>query len=163
MNIKYLTQLYLLLLTINCYSIQYEYQKRQYKKFLNNIDYYFNEYINDEDEIIELTFNDDDTIDIYSNKGVDNETINYVLEVLIDQEIIDKEVNLIEEELKSSGKPEDIAKKISIGKINKFKDENSLMSQDWVMDPKMKVKDVLKNLDISNLQINNFIRLKIGE
>ena len=58
---------------------------------------------------------------------------------------------------------EDIAKKISIGKINKFKDENSLMSQDWVMDPKMKVKDVLKNLDISNLQINNFIRLKIGE
>ena len=82
---------------------------------------------------------------------------------LIDQEIIDKEVNLIEEELKSSGKPEDIAKKISIGKINKFKDENSLMSQDWVMDPKIKVKDVLKNLDISNLQINNFIRLKIGE
>ena len=65
--------------------------------------------------------------------------------------------------MKSSGKPEDIAKKISIGKINKFKDENSLMSQDWVMDPKMKVKDVLKNLDISNLQINNFIRLKIGE
>ncbi len=82
---------------------------------------------------------------------------------LIDQEIINKEVNLIEEELKSSGKPEDIVKKISIGKINKFKDENSLMSQDWVMDPKMKVKDVLKNLDISNLQINNFIRLKIGE
>ena len=82
---------------------------------------------------------------------------------LIDQEIINKEVNLIEEELKSSGKPQDIAKKISIGKINKFKDENSLMSQDWVMDPKMKVKDVLKNLDISNLQINNFIRLKIGE
>ena len=81
----------------------------------------------------------------------------------IDQEIINKEVNLIEEELKNSGKPEDIAKKISLGKINKFKDENSLMSQDWVMDPKMKVKDVLKNLDISNLQINNFIRLKIGE
>ena len=82
---------------------------------------------------------------------------------LIDQEIINKEVNLIEEELKNSGKPVDIAKKISIGKINKFKDENSLMSQDWVMDPKMKVKDILKNLNISNLQINNFIRLKIGE
>ncbi len=81
----------------------------------------------------------------------------------IDQEIINKEINLIEEELKSSGKPDDIAKKISLGKINKFKDDNSLMSQDWVMDPKMKVKDVLKNLDISNLQINNFIRLKIGE
>ena len=81
----------------------------------------------------------------------------------IDQEIINKEINLIEEELKNSGKPEEIAKKISLGKINKFKDENSLMSQDWVMDPKMKVKDVIKDLEISNLKINNFIRLKIGE
>ena len=81
----------------------------------------------------------------------------------IDQEIINKEVNLIQEELKTSGKPEDIVKKISLGKINKFKDENSLMSQDWVMDPKIKVKDVVKSLEISNLQVNNFIRLKIGE
>ena len=50
----------------------------------------------------------------------------------IDREIINKEVNLIEEELKNLGKTEDIAKKISLGKINKFKDENSLMTQDWV-------------------------------
>ncbi len=81
----------------------------------------------------------------------------------IDQEIINKEINLIEEELKNSGKPKDITKKISLGKINKFKDENSLMSQDWVMEPKMKVKDVMKSLEISNLQINNFIRIKVGE
>ena len=81
----------------------------------------------------------------------------------IDQEIINKEINLIEEELKNSGKPEVIAKKISSGKINKFKEENSLMSQDWVMEPKMKVKDVIKSLEISNLHINNFIRLKIGD
>ena len=81
----------------------------------------------------------------------------------IDQEIINKEINLIEEELKNSGKPEDIAKKISLGKINKFKDENSLMTQDWVMEPKIKVKDVIKSLEISNLSVNNFIRLKIGE
>ena len=81
----------------------------------------------------------------------------------IDQKLIDKEVNLIAEELKNSGKPEEIAKKISLGKINKFKDENSLMTQDWVMDPKMKIKDVIKNLEISNLQINEFVRLKIGE
>ena len=81
----------------------------------------------------------------------------------IDQKIINKEVNLIQEELKTSGKPEDIVKKISLGKINKFKDENSLMSQDWVMDPKIKVKEVVKSLEISNLQVKNFIRLKIGE
>ena len=81
----------------------------------------------------------------------------------IEQELIDKEVSLIAEELKNSGKPEEIAKKISLGKINKFKDENSLMTQDWVMDPKIKVKDVIKGLEISNLNINDFVRLKIGE
>ena len=81
----------------------------------------------------------------------------------IEQSLIDKEVNLIAEELKNSGKPEEIAKKISLGKINKFKEENSLMTQDWVMDPKMKVKNVLKSLETSNLKINDFVRLKIGE
>ncbi len=81
----------------------------------------------------------------------------------INQNVIDKEVNLIEEELKNSGKPDEIAKKISMGKINKFKEENSLMTQDWVMEPKMKVKDILKNLEIKDLNISEFIRLKIGE
>ena len=81
----------------------------------------------------------------------------------INQELIDKESNLIAEELKNSGKPDEIVKKISLGKINKFKDENSLMTQDWVMEPKMKVKDVINSLEISNLSVNNFIRLKIGE
>ncbi len=81
----------------------------------------------------------------------------------IDQKIIDREIELIAEELKNSGKPEEIAKKISLGKINKFKDENSLMTQDWVMDTKMKVKDVVKSLEISNFSINDFVRIKIGE
>ena len=81
----------------------------------------------------------------------------------ISQDLIDKETTLIAEELKNSGKSEEIAKKISLGKIKKFKDENSLMTQDWVMEPKIKVKDVIKNLELSNLKINEFIRLKIGE
>tara|TARA_Y100001970_G_scaffold268965_1_gene360804 strand:+ start:198 stop:1049 length:852 start_codon:yes stop_codon:yes gene_type:complete len=81
----------------------------------------------------------------------------------ISQEILDKEKELISEELKNSGKPEEIAKKISLGKINKFKEDNSLMTQDWVMEPKKKVKDILKDLNISNLTIADFLRLKIGE
>ena len=59
---------------------------------------------------------------------------------LIDKSIIDKEQELITEELKNSGKPEDIAKKISQGKMNKFKEENALMTQAWVMEPKKKFK-----------------------
>ena len=81
----------------------------------------------------------------------------------IEEEIIKKEMNLIAEELKNSGKPDDIAKKISIGKINKFKEDNSLMTQDWVMEPKKKVKDILKEINLSDLKIKEFKRIKIGE
>ena len=82
---------------------------------------------------------------------------------LIDQSVLDKEQELVNEELKNSGKPEDIAKKISIGKMNKFKEENALLSQAWVMEPKKKVKDILKELSITDLKIKEFYRLKIGE
>ena len=81
----------------------------------------------------------------------------------IDQSIIDKELELVTEELKNSGKPEDIAKKISIGKMNKFKEENALMTQAWVMEPKKKVQDIIKELSISDLKIKEFYRIKIGE
>ena len=57
---------------------------------------------------------------------------------LIDKAIIDKEQELVTEELKNSGKSEDIAKKISLGKMNKFKEENALLTQSWVMEPKKK-------------------------
>ena len=81
----------------------------------------------------------------------------------INEEILNKEKSLITEELKNSGKTEDIVKKISLGKINKFKEENSLMTQDWVIEPKKKVKDILKELSITDLKIKDFYRLKIGE
>ncbi len=81
----------------------------------------------------------------------------------IDQSIIDKEQQLITEELKNSGKPEDIAKKISVGKMNKFKEENSLLTQAWVMEPKKKVQDIINELSISDLKIKEFVRFKIGE
>ena len=82
---------------------------------------------------------------------------------LIDKNVIDKEQELVTEELKNSGKPEDIAKKISLGKMNKFKEENSLLTQAWVMEPKKKVKDVIEELAINDLKIKEFSRIKIGE
>ena len=81
----------------------------------------------------------------------------------LDQSIIDKEQELVTEELKNSGKPEEIAKKISIGKMNKFKEENSLLTQAWVMEPKKKVQDVISELGIADLKIKEFSRIKIGE
>ena len=82
---------------------------------------------------------------------------------LIDKDILDKEQELVNEELKNSGKPEDIAKKISIGKMNKFKEENSLLTQNLGMEPKKKVKDIIKELSINDLKIREFSRIKIGE
>ena len=81
----------------------------------------------------------------------------------IQKEILEKEVELISEELKNSGKSDEIAKKISLGKINKFKEENSLMTQQWVMEPKKKVKDIVAEINIPNLKITEFTRIKIGE
>ena len=81
----------------------------------------------------------------------------------ISDEILKKEQELITEELKNLGKTDEIAKKISIGKMNKFKQENSLMTQDWVMDPKKKVSDVIKEINNEDLSIIEFIRIKIAE
>ena len=82
---------------------------------------------------------------------------------LIDKDILDKEQELVNEELKNSGKPDDIAKKISAGKMNKFKEENALLTQAWVMEPKKKVKDIIQELSINDLKIKEFSRIKIGE
>ena len=82
---------------------------------------------------------------------------------LIDKDILDKEQELVNEELKNSGKPDEIAKKISLGKMNKFKEENALMTQAWVMEPKKKVKDIIKELSINDLKIREISRVKIGE
>ena len=77
---------------------------------------------------------------------------------MIENKVLEKEKELITEELKNSGKPDDIAKKISLGKLNKFKEENSLMTQDWVMEPKKKVKDI-----VSQISINGINKQKVGQ
>ena len=82
----------------------------------------------------------------------------------IDQTIIDKELEIIKAEITNSGKPADMAEKIANGKINKFLDDNSLLSQMWIMDPKKKVKDILKETSTSNpIKVLDFVKYKVGE
>ena len=64
----------------------------------------------------------------------------------IDNDVLKKEEELVAEELKNTGKPEDIVKKIGLGKINKFKEENSLLNQAWIMEPKKKGKKYFKGI-----------------
>ena len=54
-------------------------------------------------------------------------------------------------------------KRISSGKMNKFKEDNSLMTQQWVMEPKKKVKNIIEELGFKDLKIIDFYRIKIGD
>ena len=82
----------------------------------------------------------------------------------IDNKIVEKEMEIIKAEVINSGKPADMAEKISKGKISKFLNDNSLLNQIWIMDPKKKVSDILKeNSSGTPLQVIDFIRYKVGE
>ena len=82
----------------------------------------------------------------------------------IDKNIIDKELEIIKAEISNSGKPPEMAEKISKGKISKFLNDNSLLTQIWIMDPKKKVSDILKeNSFEKEIRVLNFIRYKVGE
>jgi len=80
------------------------------------------------------------------------------------KEIINKELEIIKAEIINSGKPAEIVEKISKGKITKFINDNTLLNQVWIMDPKKKVSDILKENKVDKeLKILNFIRYKVGE
>ena len=82
----------------------------------------------------------------------------------IKKEVLNKELEIIKEELLNSGKNKDIAEKISAGKINKFINDNTLLNQEWIIDPKKKVSEILKENKIDkDIEIVNFIRFKVGE
>ncbi len=82
----------------------------------------------------------------------------------IDQSVVDKELEIIKAEITNSGKPADMAEKISKGKLLKFLNDNSLLNQPWIMDPKKKVLDILKeNSSDTQLKILEFARYKVGE
>ena len=82
----------------------------------------------------------------------------------IKKEIIDKELEIIKAEITNSGKPIEMAEKISKGKIAKFISDNTLLNQIWIMDPKKKVSDILKEKKVDKeLKVLDFIRYKVGE
>ena len=82
----------------------------------------------------------------------------------LDQNIVEKEKEIITEELKNSGKDNKIISKIAEGKIKKFIDDNTLLNQVWIMDPKKKVKDILNEVaSKEKIEIKKFVRFKVGE
>tara|TARA_B110000495_G_C22838796_1_gene489210 strand:- start:78 stop:899 length:822 start_codon:yes stop_codon:yes gene_type:complete len=82
----------------------------------------------------------------------------------IDKNIVAKELEIIKAEITNSGKTAEIAEKISKGKISKFLNDNSLLNQLWIMDPKKKVSDILKeNSSNKMIKVLDFVKFKVGE
>ena len=82
----------------------------------------------------------------------------------ISKATVDKELEIIKAEIRNSGKPANMVEKISKGKITKYLNDNSLLNQPWIMDPKKKVKDVIKENSLNqDLKVVDFIRYKVGE
>ena len=76
----------------------------------------------------------------------------------LDSNIVNKELEIIKAEVTNSGKKPEMIEKISQGKLNKFIAENTLLNQAWIMDPKIKVSDILQDT-----KVIDFIRYKVGE
>ena len=82
----------------------------------------------------------------------------------IDKIVVDKELEIIKAEITNSGKPAEMAEKISKGKISKFLNDNSLLNQVWIMDPKKKVIDILKEHSFDKeIKVLDFVKYKVGE
>ena len=82
----------------------------------------------------------------------------------IKKEVLDKELEIIKDELKNSGKKSEMIEKISKGKLQKFISDNTLLNQVWIMDTKMKVNEVLKkHSDNGDIKVLDFVRFKVGE
>ena len=82
----------------------------------------------------------------------------------IDKNILQKETEIIKEELKNSGKKPEMIDKIANGKIKKFVSDNTLLNQIWILDTKKKVGQIIKEFsENEEIKVIDFVRFKVGE
>ncbi len=83
----------------------------------------------------------------------------------LDKEIIENERNIISQQLKETGKPDNIVEKMLVGKLKKFTDECTLLGQKFVIDQSINVREYLESSAANNndkITIKEFIRFEIG-
>jgi elongation factor Ts len=84
----------------------------------------------------------------------------------LDPSLIERERAIASEKAAESGKPAEIVAKMVDGAMAKFRKENALMSQLFVMDNKTKVEDVIaaeaKRIG-SAISLNAYVRFQLGE
>jgi len=84
----------------------------------------------------------------------------------VDPAIVDKEKAIFIEQAKESGKPDNIIEKMVEGRVRKFYEESVLLEQAFVMDNKVKIKEVIANLAKElgkDVSLKAFTRFELGE
>ena len=84
----------------------------------------------------------------------------------LSSDLIDKERDIYTEQAKSTGKPDNVVKKIVDGKIEKFIEENCLINQSFIKDPDVKIGQLIQEAIAKlgeNITINRFVRFALGE
>ena len=79
----------------------------------------------------------------------------------VDQATIDKEIEIGKEQAIKEGKPEEMAEKIAIGRLNKFYKENTLLEQAFVKDNKTTIEKYLKTQD-PDLTVAGYSRVSLA-
>ncbi|MBP56849.1 MAG: elongation factor Ts [Rhodobiaceae bacterium] len=80
----------------------------------------------------------------------------------IPADVLEREKNILAEEARSSGKPEEIIEKMTEGRLKKYYQESVLLEQIFVVDGESKISDILNSLD-KPVKIVKFIRMGLGE
>ena len=73
----------------------------------------------------------------------------------VDPKIVEKEIEIGKELARNEGKPEDMLDKIAMGRLNKFFQESTLLSQKFVKNNDQTVLQYLQSLD-SGLTVTGF-------
>ena len=79
----------------------------------------------------------------------------------VDQETIDKEIEIAKDQLREEGKPENMLDKIAQGKLQRFFKDNTLVHQAYIKDNKLSVAEYVKSVD-SELEVVAFERVALG-
>ena len=83
----------------------------------------------------------------------------------LDNKYLEAEKEIIEKQLKDSGKPTNIIEKMLQGKINKIFEEVTLLKQKFVMDQSLSIDDYLKSVSEETgetITIDKFVRYELG-
>lgn len=78
----------------------------------------------------------------------------------LDQAVVQREKDVLSEQARASGKPDNIIEKMVEGRIRKFYEESVLLEQIFVIDGETKIKDVVKN---AGAELKGYIRYELGE